>query len=118
MRDPVHYKGPGGSVLAGEEVDLSYRKIARGLRAVGYTPYLKSAMLIHTVSRLRPSIAMRCDFGLCYVLSGAAQCGVECGRILDAYVVLKIEGSKNAMCTPILKGLGIGRCGKVLVVEE
>jgi hypothetical protein len=32
--------------LAGEEVDLGYRKIASGLRAVGYTPYLKSAMLI------------------------------------------------------------------------
>jgi hypothetical protein len=46
MRDPVHYKGRGGSVLAGEEVDLGYRKIASGLRAVGYTPYLKSAMLI------------------------------------------------------------------------
>jgi hypothetical protein len=50
MRDPVHYKGRGGSVSVGEEVDLGYRKIASGLRAVGYTPYLKSAMLIPSVA--------------------------------------------------------------------
>jgi hypothetical protein len=41
MWDPVHYNGGDG-----EEVDLGYRKIASGLRAVVYTPYLKSAMLI------------------------------------------------------------------------
>jgi hypothetical protein len=55
---------------------------------------------------------------LCYVLFGVAQCGVECGRILDVYVVLKIAVSKSAMCTPILGTLDIGRCGRVLVVEK
>jgi hypothetical protein len=99
-------------------------------------PYLKSATML-TYRRHRqasaacghlPSIALKCAFGLCYVLSGVAQCGVECGRILDVYVVLKVAGSKNAMSHPYLGlGLGawgvlvlapIGRCGRVVVVEE
>jgi hypothetical protein len=50
MRDLVHYKGRGGSVWVGKEVDLGYMKIASGLKAVGYTPYLKSAMLIPSVA--------------------------------------------------------------------
>jgi hypothetical protein len=50
MRDLMHYKGWGGSVWVGEEVDLGYRKIASGLKAMGYTPYLKSARCLYRQS--------------------------------------------------------------------
>jgi hypothetical protein len=94
----VDYKQRTGGICVGcswrgKLAYLGYRKIARGSRAVGAFP-LPETRNAYTVNPTSGSIAVivcLCFCVVCYVLSGVAQCGVECGRILDLYIVPKIK---------------------------